>query len=384
MTATALLRTLGPVVILLASVPAQATWVVDPAGGPGVDFTSLQAAVASPIVVDGDTILVSAPPTMPSETIATAKGLTIVGVGAPPMPDVAVSGLPAGRAFRLVGFTRYEPGHFSVNLLSCDGSVHLEDLQSIGAGGMSCCSVTASGCESVTMRGVTTYGDPAVGLTQSVATLVSCRLGYLGTTVIGGRAVIASQSVVDIVDPDFHPGLLPWPIQESDSTLRISGDASSRIEAGPAGSVNPAAAVFTYGGTVTIDPAITLVLPGGSAPILGTGTFSFASVPASWTLAPATPGQMLSIRSTAPANSAVFQALGVPGPLTSTPLGLIGIDTAAPFGFFPVAIAPASGVLTNQLLVPVSVGPGQAFTSQSVSWDGNSLRVGTPVTFTTR
>ncbi len=384
---TAHTRTVALAVALAAAaplVPAQTTWVVNPAGGPGVDFTSLQAAVASPSVVDGDTVLVSAPPTSPSETIATVKGLTIVGVGAPPMPDVTVNGLPAGRALRLVGFTRYEPDHFRVNLLLCAGSVHLEDLHSIGPGGSSCCPVSIFGCDSVTMRDVSSYGDPVVSVTQSAATLVSCRLGYLGSTTLGGRAIFASQSVVDIVDPDFHPGFLPWPIEAFDSTLRISGDASSRIEGGPAGTTNPPAAVFTFGGSVTIDPAVTLVLPAGSAPVLGTGAFGFAPVPASWTLSAATPGQALSIRSTAPAGAAVFQAVGVPGPLTSTPLGSIGIDTAAPYGFFPPAIAPASGVVTNQLQLPAVLGPGQAFASQSVVWNGSALRVGAPVTFTTQ
>jgi hypothetical protein len=105
------------------------------------------------------------------------------------------------------------------------------------------------------------------------------------------------------------------------------------------------------------------------------------SVPASWLPNAVSPGQVVPILSTAASGAAVFQALGVTGPLTPTPLGTLGIDPTWPTVFFPIAIAPASGVVSLALPAPAALPRGQAFTTQSVVWDGNLLQFGMPTTF---
>ncbi|MFY9342015.1 MAG: hypothetical protein WAT39_05980, partial [Planctomycetota bacterium] len=82
--------------------------------------------------------------------------------------------------------------------------------------------------------------------------------------------------------------------------------------------------------------------------------------------------------------AAVFQALGTPGPLATSPLGLLGIEPAAPFAFFPLAVAPASGLVSHALVVPAAIGRGAAFASQAVVYDGSALVLGSPVTFVVR
>jgi len=65
--------------------------------------------------------------------------------------------------------------------------------------------------------------------------------------------------------------------------------------------------------------------------------------------------------------------------MVAFPVGLLGIDTAAPFAFFPANVMPASGVVTNAIAVPATLPVGLAFAAQSVVFDGGILQLGMPV-----
>jgi hypothetical protein len=373
--------------VLTTPVLAQSTWVVNAAGGPGVHFTTVPAALASPGVVDGDTVLVHAGPFLEGcDPFTTSKGVTIVGVGgAVPIytssvAGIEVVGLPAGRSFRLVGFSKWTDGELRLRAASCAGTVHFENLHAREPDLFfpTQPAITIDACASVTLRDVENFGTPAVSVLLSRAAIVSCRLGITSLGLGGGAAVQASNAFVDVVQPRFEP-VFGSAILASNTDLRITGDGGALLAGGTSPSSVPA--ILANGGSVVLDPAVPT--PTGTAPVLaGNAAFTVAPVAGSWTLAAATPGQTLSIRTRAATGAVVFQALGAPGPLSPTALGVLGIDAAVAFVFFPAAIAPARGVVTSQVLVPAALPVGQAFASQAVVWNGSTLGFGAPVTFT--
>jgi hypothetical protein len=374
--------------VLVLSFPlvAQSTWVVSAAGGPGVHFASVPAALASTSVVDGDTILVHTGPFLEGcDPFTTSKGVTIVGVGGgvpiytTPAAAIEIVSLPAGRTFRLVGFARVTDGELKLRALNCGGAVHFENLHAREPDVFfpTYPAIQIDTCASVTLRDVENFGSPALWTQYSRVVMVSCRLGITSLGLGGGTALQASNAIVDVVQPRFEP-VQASAIMVSDTELRIAGDGAALLAGGTTPSAMPA--IVALGGSVVLDPAVPT--PTGSAPVFsGSATFTLAPVPATWTLSAAAPGQPLLIRSMAPAGAAVFQALGVAARLVPSPLGVLGIDAAVPFVFFPPAIAPANGVVTNAVAVPAALPLGQTFCSQAVVFGGVSLRVGAPVTF---
>lgn len=369
---------------------AQNTWIVDAAGGPGVSFPDLPSAVGSASVVDGDTILVRTGPFGEGAApFTTGKGLTIVGVGGQvpittsPASPIAIVGVPAGRTFRLVGFARSSDGAVDVRVQNCAGDVHLESLTAREPDALfpTGASIAVDNCASVMLRGLVNFGAPAVSVQASTVALVACQLGVTAIGLGGGQALAATGSTVDVVEPRFDPAWGSVAIQSTSSTLRIAGDGAALIRG--RATAPGTAAIVANGGAVTIDPAVPLTMtPPAAPPVLGTAAVLFAAVPASWTLDAARPAQPLSIRTTAPAGAAVFQALGAPGPLAATPFGVLGLDPLAPYAFFPVVVVPGTGVVTNVVTVPAAMPLGATFASQAVVWDGSQLRFGAPVSFT--
>lgn len=369
---------------------AQTTWIVNAGGGPGVSFLDLPSAVASPSVLDGDTILVQVGPFGEGATpFVTTKGLTIVGVGGqvPIHTDfvnqIAITSLPATSTFRMAGFTRPTDGELNFYMQSCAGTVHLENLHARSPGALfpPWPSIVIDQCASVTMRDVENFGTPAVQVNVSRVSLVSCRLGLTSIGTGGGTGLTAWSSTVDVVQPWFEPAWALNALGASNSVIRIAGDGNARLAGGQYAAGG--APIATAGTTsVTIDPAVpTPTYPPNGPVVIGTATPVYASVPASWTTSAATPGQALSIRSTAAAGAIVFQALGAPGPLAATPLGTLGIDPLQPYAFFPPAIVPNTGAVTNTVGIPSALPLGLAFATQSVVWNGALLQLGSPATF---
>ncbi|HEX6812290.1 MAG TPA: hypothetical protein VF384_11750 [Planctomycetota bacterium] len=364
-----------------AMLSAQSTWVVNAAGGSGVHFPDLPSAVAAPNVVDGDTILVHTGPSQQgADAFTSNKGLTIVGVGGmvPLYTDAAnrivVIGLPAGRAFRMVGFDQPTRGSLNFWLVGNAGEVHLEQISAHdpGLSFPTWPAIDIQSCASVTLRDVETFGAPAVSCTASRLALVSCRLGRSDLGLGGGQALLATGSAVDIVQPDFDPqGWSAGTVVSTNGTLRIAGDTTSLLSGGGG------TPIVANGGLVFVDPAVPMPSPSGP-PITGTAVVTFVSVPASWTSAA---GQLLKIVSTAAPGAFVFQALGAPGPLTTTPLGELGIDPLQWYGFFAPLPMSAAGVAAHTINVPAALPRGLAFASQSLVLNGPLLQLGLPVTF---
>ena len=103
-------------------------WVVDASSGPGTDFTSIQVAILSSSVVDGDVLLVRAG-SYTSLNLTNGKALTIQadvggGVFVHSTPDFGgqVAGLPAGKSVRLRGLAMNQ-----IRLANNGGTVWMED-----------------------------------------------------------------------------------------------------------------------------------------------------------------------------------------------------------------------------------------------------------------
>src|ERR1051325_7889584 len=95
------------------------TWIVDDNGGPGVDFTSITAAVAA--AGPGDVILVR-PGTYAGFTL-TYPAAILGGVGAMVTSIVHVDNLPAGQQATLAGLQLRTPA-----ITNCIAAVTIEDV----------------------------------------------------------------------------------------------------------------------------------------------------------------------------------------------------------------------------------------------------------------
>ena len=378
---------------LLAPLAAQTTWIVNADGGPGVQFTTLAAAVAA--AADGDTIVCQQPLFGTSlGGFTTSKGLTIVGDhNGVPLTTIAtpiqILGLPAGRTFCMAGFQAVIDGELRIGVHNCLGRVELDNLQAREPDWFfpTTPAIDIANSASVVLRDVVDFGTPAVRVQSSRVVLTTCWLGMTRTDLGGGPCLWTDGAEVDIVQPNFRTGGLvqsptaAWAaIASTNSVLRVAGLGTSLVSGGPPGSATGGSAIVANGGSVTIDPAVVLTSGVGSPLVTGTASFVTARVLATWTTVPARPGQLLVFATTAPAG-AVWLALGVPGPLTATTLGSLGIDAGAGYAMF--GVQTTSGLLPVMHLVPVppSLPLGQAFAAQSLSWDGSSLQLGAPVTF---
>lgn len=365
------------------SLTAQTTWIVDAGGGPGVNFTDLPSAVQA--ASDGDTILVHTGPFQEGATpFQTSKGLTIVGVGGlvpittSSANSIRIVSLPAGSTFRMVGFSRPSDGALHFDVIACLGKVHLERIrcrenQSFLTGP----STVIHQSQNVTLRRFDTFGAPCVRISDSRVSLVECRLGETYIGLGGGQAVQAFNSRVDIVQPMFDPLISSAPtVMLLNCDTRIAGSLGSFLR-------NPVGvAVSANGGSLLVDPTVTITVPGVGTAFQGSTLPTFESIPATWT-ENANPGQQLVLNTVAEPGAFVFLAIGQQGSLVDTPLGTLGIDPAQAFGFLPGASVPAVGPLLRSLLLPATLPLGSTHTTQAVVLQNGQLLLGEPATFVT-
>jgi hypothetical protein len=367
----------GLLFLVVPNASAQQTWVVNVLGGPGVDFTDLPGAVLA--AATGDTIIVQSAIGQGASGFTTSKGLTILGEGgAVPIDSwtpVVVSGLPPGEVFRMLGFSKMDSGPLNFVIEGCLGEVHLERISAHETPMFPTyeASIEILNSKSVTLRDVTTFGYPAVEVHWSTVQLSQC---YLGTTKIGlggGVAISGDNSTINIIEPHFNTGWgVPAAIDVHDSALTITGDSQSEIN-----NVGGGNAVFYGSGSLTVDPAVSLVAGPGALPILGAGTVVSKTVSATWSEGMVA-GQPLTLSTWAEPASAVFQAIGAPDALSPSAFGTLGIDLLSPVVFLPGTISPANGLTQTTLPVPASLLPGAALATQAIVFAGAAIELGLP------
>src|SRR5436190_21250590 len=100
---------LAAVLLLAALAPGQRTWIVNKAGGAGVDFTDIPPAIAA--AAPGDTVRVLGNSNVLYSAFTLSKGITIAadngaGIGGiTSSPFVVVMGLPVGQVARIDGLS---------------------------------------------------------------------------------------------------------------------------------------------------------------------------------------------------------------------------------------------------------------------------------------
>lgn len=298
-------RLLG-LLALVSSLSAQ-TFVVDAAGGPGANFTSIAAAVAA--VPDG-AVLVVRPGDYGSFAI-TAKSLTILGepdarlvgssvVGA----SVSISGLAAGQRVVVRGLDSVS--HFQamggVSCQNCSGSILLDGLRwGFGSGAFrldvdQCAQVQVGDCEfrgtnathgarvvasdvhflRTHLQGGTPAGLPAVG--RPGLEQVGGRVQVVASTVVGGAGLFAAGgSAVSMLGGDLRVvgSTVLQPGSGAPNGLAIAGAGVARVDPAIALSqVAPGVAwtatamphLTSAGGALSLTASATL---GGSAGDLG-------------------------------------------------------------------------------------------------------------------
>jgi hypothetical protein len=274
------------VTVLASMASAQrAVWIVDPANGPGSQFTSVQAAADSPLVNPGDVLQLQAGS---HGRLQTSKPLVLLGTEQSLLAHVYVSSLPAGSEFVIHGVRVVEPMSPDLAMIeawACPGrivvsgiayyasSVPQDALQRL---------VAAGDCADLEITAIAPAGL-AVLLARCNATLRECHFyEHNGNPGISGLdAVVTHQSDVEMVDCLVHGsagGLSTGcGMRVEDGTVRVrtTGAGRATVIAGQniGGGIAPALQMTRT--TVEIDPLVSI----GAVTNLG-GTFTVRSMPA--------------------------------------------------------------------------------------------------------
>jgi len=369
--------------IALAAAPGVAqgrTWIVDGSNGAGTNFTDLPPAVNA--AANGDQILVRAGSYTPAST---GKALTILGQPGASFGNgmFEVTGLPAGRDFVLAGFFTSSIVKPQVRVRDCAGRVLLDRVRLQPFSGQitfgpavqveNCALVTIAQCEATahpalrasnsTVHVVATDltgGDAQLTFTLSpsfpAADVVGGRLELTSCRLQGGDGFVGSQ----VAPPS--PGLIT-----SGTAVRLARTTFGLVAAGT-GTVFSAPAVRGTGGSLRVDPGVTLTPYRGANAIEGTITVQTAALAAIQVLGAPPGGTVFGELAAQPGDlAAVFT--GPPGDLLPLPGlgGELGISPAVLLHVFTAAVGTTGKI---NWTVPVPSDPslrGSIWVWQSLS-----------------
>lgn len=351
------------ILTLTLSLPLAAqgsTWIVDAANGPGTNFTTVQAALASVQVNDGDQLLVRAGSYGPCTT---AKGVTILGepgakiTGTPAQAALTVSGLAAGRTFVLDRIVvEHALAREGIVLQGNPGRVHLDDVTISALALNNFRSLSLSACALVTANRCaitgSTGGIQCVDSTLLLSQVQAQGFDNMGTT----PALSCTNSTVWLSE---FTGIGGKGVQNrSPAAPAVAGTqthfviARSSLTAGQVGiAFGGPSAIYVESGSLRIDPSVTLVPFPGAAPISAPGSLVTMTPTPFLSLTSAPPGGTLGFAVQSAANDSLFLALALPGPELALPFGTTWLDLGT---LIPLAVGPQdpSGRFGLLLTVP--------------------------------
>lgn len=343
------LRTSWLILALASGLAAQRTWIVDGAGGAGVDFRDLPPAVSA--AAPGDTILIRPYPIAYLATTIT-KGLRIQGAPGVTIENLplVVSDLPASQRAVLHTIEVYYVG---VDVTNCAGPVHLEGLK--GAQGLFGPGVNVNGSARVTITSSQLAAGAGPGLNVQGSTVLvsgSTILGrdgnsskYLslpglpGVSLASGTVVLGATNVRGGSAGGGFPATTALSV--SGGEMLVGGGAAHLLDGR-----GTDAAVVT-GGRLVVDPAIRL---SGALSGSGSGVVLRSAAPALAASA-LRPGASWSVDLFAKAGEISGTLLGKPAAPLATPLGTLWLD-ASLFLVLDLGSVPALGQRTITLTVP--------------------------------
>ncbi|MEZ5965249.1 MAG: hypothetical protein R3F56_15555 [Planctomycetota bacterium] len=367
--------------LLLPTLAAQRTWIVDALSGPGTHFTDLPPAVAA--AAPGDLLLVR---TGSYNGFSTSIGIHVVAIGACTIAptvlgkNVVVTNLPAGQTFTLHGFDGWRRFPFFADLVGNQGLVVLSQvrtLETCGCGPLhqNPPGIVVTDCAQVVLDGVVNYAQPAVLSTRSRTLLTRCLLGSVTPTDPMGDCLYVDGGEVDVVESvlDGNSGSdvngVPQPaVRLLGGTLRVRGTTGALIQGGFV--VNPsfpAPAIRATGGTLVLDPDVALNPSMGQTVALDLlGTQLILRQQAAALVRSPTAGGVLAADLIAQPGAPCALLVGLPRPPLATSLGTLELDLTATL---PVAAgsAGANAMLSASVPLPPALGLGQALAFQGVA-----------------
>ncbi|MEM7199829.1 MAG: hypothetical protein AAF628_06160 [Planctomycetota bacterium] len=404
------LRPSSLLLLCALAAPAQTTWIVDRAGGPGAHFSDLPPALAA--AVHGDTVVLRPGSYTPG---ATDQGITVQGGDGVFLghDTMRVQNVPAGEIFTmrdvdLSGLLRLGPGDPLLELSGNTGQVILEDLSIRGGIGRRLTCLHGGGlwitnCSAVSVRRChLQYGYPPLWVTGSTAVLVECNVEgnpawgcnpysysapqspgvitdgasviFAGTQVRGGNGRAAHSS-------GWHPEFPPEPAMDlRNSAVVITGDSTTGLLAGGIPGLRRAAPTLRVrNGSLVLDPAVPL------RTLWGPGSIESATViptvrPIPFLTAPAAVlGQSLPVDLTFRPGAAAVLMAGLASTPQLTPLGSWWLPPGLALGVGGATV-PASGVLQFGLPLPNDAAlEGLPLGLQAGTLEATGAQLSTPV-----
>jgi hypothetical protein len=311
--------------VLVSGTAAQQMFVVGPSGGPGVQFTQINTAVAA--VPDGSVLLVQ--PGNYAAVVIAAKGVTILANGAQ-CPSVTIQGTQSWQSVVVRGL-RLDPQALFPQWVvqSAAGRVTIDGHglpASYGSFTMPLIRISQSA--QVCIQGMEVTGAPACRVANSRVVFERCRL--IGrdfffaqpNVYLAQVALESTLSDVQFAHGNMHGGsfgsgaVLGEPAAViAGGSLRILGSATHSVVGGTSGT-GPTAGMPTFAivgfGSVRADPAIPLV--GG----VQQATLTQVAMPSLLSQA-AGPGGVLTAQRFGALGSGYAIAVGLPGPVTAVP-----------------------------------------------------------------
>jgi hypothetical protein len=204
-----------------------------------------------------------------------------------------VENLPANRQVVLKGMTWDRCATSPVILRNNQGGILLDRLQSNLTGEsltiVNCLQVDMNGCEF--LQAAHGRGDGAINVTRSNVTLSEVHARGSNAfedgshLAVGSAGMVARDSTVIISRATLNGGdglvggrfpTQPYPaIEAFDSQVTIVGDSATVMQAGQTGN-SPRAAVVAHGGSVTLDPNVTLRPALAAPPVSGTASVTMS------------------------------------------------------------------------------------------------------------
>jgi len=259
--------TLLTICLLTATLSAQRTWIVDAAGGPGVDFTDLPPAFAA--VRDGDRVVVRRGSYGPArldkavqvvgEAGATVESMSLLG------PPLEVTGIAAGRTCVLLGLAFR--GTWRGPALQVRANAGLVVLADLAIEGLASPGLDVADCQAVAIAN--SLVRPDLTVTHSTISAAGCTFRAYHEGEPGGRmavAIVATRATVELAQCTasgsdstvLHAPSTPAIMAES-TTLLLRGDAASRYTGGTLIGHPPSPSIDGRGSsTLVVDPAIAL------------------------------------------------------------------------------------------------------------------------------
>ncbi len=355
------MRSLLPLVLLCGALSAQSrTFVVAPSPGNGVDFVDIPPAVAA--AAPGDLIVVRAG-TYSGFTVR--EGIRILGEGAI-CGSVEVRSIPVSEQCSLTGLTidgDSQSGSFTV--ADCVGPVLIQDVRLTvdwppsglpfqglrvlrsASVGLTNCDATGSPALSVVDSTVSVAGSTLRGLSSFVQRGSVATPNYAGVEATRARFVVAASRILggggatsQFTSYPGRPGFVAV-----DSHVSIAAGGVAEVLAGSPGAPGAVPALDVDGGTLVLDPGVTL-RSYGSPDVVGSAIRDLRALP-SLQISGGERGGMMRIDVASPQAGPFVLMVGAKvSAMELSPLGLSFLDRSTAFDVLSIYPPTDSVALT--------------------------------------